>query len=142
METSSIERTAKNVMLLQDLFRRHQHEVEAKFDVSYLEMELIQFVLKNGHQKMKDVADNFYIKLSTLTTIIDKAENHKLLKRVASKEDRRVVYLEVSKKGEEIFNKYIDQLKDITTRLKSTLSEEEYDALVVGVEKLTEMPLI
>lgn len=141
METS-IERTAKNLMLLQDLFRRHQHEVEVKFDVSYLEMELIQFVLKNGHQKMKDVADNFYIKLSTLTTIIDKAENHKLLKRVASKEDRRVVYLEVSKKGEEIYNKYIDQLKDITDRLKATLTEDEFNALVIGVEKLTEMPLI
>lgn len=141
METS-IERTAKNLMLLQDLFRRHQHEVETKFDVSYLEMELIQFVLKNGHQKMKDVADNFYIKLSTLTTIIDKAENHKLLKRVASKEDRRVVYLEVSKKGEEIYNKYIEQLKDITDRLGATLSENEFESLVVGVEKLTEMPLI
>lgn len=141
METS-IEKTAKNLMLLQDLFRRHQHEVETKFDVSYLEMELIQFVLKNGHQKMKDVADNFYIKLSTLTTIIDKAENHKLLKRVASKEDRRVVYLEVSKKGEEIYHKYIDQLKDIALRLKTSMKEDEFDSIVTGVEKLIDMPLI
>lgn len=139
---NSIEQIAKNLMVVQDLFRRHQHEVEAKFDVSYLEMELIQFVLKNGHQKMKDVADNFYIKLSTLTTIIDKAESHKLLKRVPSKEDRRVVFLEVTKKGEEIYGKYTEQMKDIANRMKEACDETTFHALGTGLHQLTEMPLI
>lgn len=141
-DMNSIEQIAKNLMVVQDLFRRHQHEVEAKFDVSYLEMELIQFVLKNGHQKMKDVADNFYIKLSTLTTIIDKAESHKLLKRVPSKEDRRVVYLEVTKKGEEIYGKYVEQMKDIASRMKEACDENTFLALGTGLNQMTEMPLI
>ncbi|MBX7242924.1 MAG: MarR family winged helix-turn-helix transcriptional regulator [Bacteroidia bacterium] len=138
----NIEQTARNIMLLQDVFRKHQHEVEKKFDISYLEMELIQFVLKSGHLKMKDVADNFFIKLSTLTTIIDKAESHKLLKRVPSKEDRRVVFLEVTKKGEDIYNKYVELVKDITERLKSKLGEEDFNQLVGASEKFVQMPLI
>lgn len=137
-----VEQTAKNLMLLQDVFRRHQHEVELKLDVSYLEMELIQFVLRNGHQKMKDVADNFFIKLSTLTTIIDKAETRKLLKRVASKEDRRVVFLEVTKKGEDVHNRYVELLKDISDRFRSNLGDATFDKVNESIEAMLNMPLI
>ncbi len=138
----SVSQTAKNMILLQDVFRKHQHEVEKKFDISYLEMELIQFVLKSGHLKMRDIANNFYIKLSTLTTIIDKAESHKLLKRVPSKEDRRVVFLEVTKKGEDIYNKYLDLMKDITQRIQKSMSAEEFNRFSSVTEKMLEMPLI
>lgn len=141
-EMTGLDRVAKGLMSLQDVFRKHQHDVEAKFDISYLEMELIQFVLRNGHQKMKDVADNFYIKLSTLTTIIDKAENHKLLKRVPSKEDRRVVYLEVTKKGEEIHNKYGEFLKELAQKFQNNLDEETFNSVVGGLETLAEGNLL
>lgn len=138
----SVSQTAKNMILLQDFFRKHQHEIEKKFDISYLEMELIQFVLKSGHLKMRDIANNFYIKLSTLTTIIDKAESRKLLKRVPSKEDRRVVFLEVTKKGEDIYNKYLDLMKDITQRIQKSMSAEEFNRFSSVTEKMLEMPLI
>jgi DNA-binding MarR family transcriptional regulator len=138
---SNVDRNAKNLLVLQDIFRRHQHEAEILFGVSYLEIELIQFVLKSGNQKMKDIADNFYIKLSTLTTIIDKAETHKLLKRIPSKEDRRVVYLEVTKKGEDIYNKYVEQVRDMSRRMAEILTMSP-EALMELTEKMAKMPLI
>ncbi|MFN0200776.1 MAG: MarR family winged helix-turn-helix transcriptional regulator [Bacteroidia bacterium] len=141
-EMTGAERFAKGLTALQDGLRKHQHDVENKFDVSYLELELIQFVLTHGHLKMKDVADNFYIKLSTLTTIIDKAENHKLLKRVPSKEDRRVVYLEVTKKGEEVHNRYVDHLKETAGKIEAAVGGGDFNTIVDGLEKLTESALI
>jgi DNA-binding MarR family transcriptional regulator len=47
---------------------------------------------------MKAISEAFHIKLSTLTSIIDKAEGNRIVRRVNSKKDRRVVFLETTKK--------------------------------------------
>lgn len=135
-----VENITKLLLLWQDVMRRHQHEMEVKLGASFLEIQLIQFVVQNRQQKMKDVAENFYIKLSTLTTIIDKAEKNKLLKRVASKDDRRVVYLEATKRGEDIYNKYIEATQDIAQRLAHNSADDEQ--LENSLRQFVQMPLV
>ena len=98
-EPTQLERLEVSLIELRDVFRRHQRYIKDNFKVSELEMEILQYVAINGRRKMKEIGDAFNIKLSTLTSIIDKIERQKFVKRVNSKTDRRAVYLDLTPKG-------------------------------------------
>ena len=119
--------------------RKHRTNIEGQFQVSALEMELLQFVVKNGPQKMKAVSENFDIKLSTLTSIIDKAEKRKVLKRVNSRVDRRVVFLEATRKGEKLFTAYRKSLHELASEMKNLLTDGQLNQLVTGIELFNEL---
>merc|ERR1711916_141679 len=86
---------------------------------------------------MKEIGQYFNVKLSTLTSIIDKIERQKLVKRVNSSTDRRVVYLEVTKKGQRLYENYGLYLSSIAQRMRNSIDEGEFNALVNGLETMT-----
>ena len=99
--------------ILNDLviaFNSRRLSVLNRYNVSELDVEIIKFLIENENKKMKEVGDNFNIKLSTLTSTIDKLEKGKLVKRKNSKEDRRVIYIQPTAKGE----KLLTDLADLT----------------------------
>lgn len=116
------------------VFRKHRDLIKKKYKISALEMELIQFVVTHGKQRMKDVAQYFNIKLSTLTSTIDKAEKARILKRINSTEDRRVVYLDTTKKGRDLFEQYDQELRGIATRIQQDMDEATFKLFVEGME--------
>ena len=83
------ERTIENnavhlEQLLNDLvlaFNNSRLSVLNRYNVSELDVEIIKFLVENENKKMKEVGDNFNIKLSTLTSTIDKLEKGKLVKQ-------------------------------------------------------------
>ena len=101
-------------------------------------MELIQFVLSGEPKRMKDVEKYFNLKLSTLTSIIDKAEKTKLIKRVNSKGDRRVVFLEAVPKGIRILDNYDQSMKDLATQMESQMSPDVYKAFLKALDSFIE----
>ncbi len=136
-ETLSVERLEKSLRTLSDVYRKHQEYIKAKYKISALEMEIIQLVVLDGRKKMKEIGQYFNVKLSTLTSIIDKIERQKLVKRVNSSTDRRVVYLEVTKKGQRLYENYGLYLSSIAQRMRNSIDEGEFNALVNGLETMT-----
>jgi len=134
-----IKRLEDSFIALTDAFRQHQQFIKGEYNISPLEMELIRFVTKNSKQKMKDIAKYFNIKLSTLTSVIDKAEKQRIIKRVNSKEDRRVVYIETTRKGKNIYNKYLEYLRGVAQKMKENLEEDNFSVFVGGFERLFEV---
>ncbi|MEM6763489.1 MAG: MarR family transcriptional regulator [Bacteroidota bacterium] len=127
------------MITINEIFRNQHEYIKSRHKISALEMDLIQFVVRNGPQKMKAIAENFAIKLSTLTSIIDKAERHRILKRVNSKEDRRVVYLDVTKKGERINQEFNEYLHEVAEKIQGSLDEEFFSRFVEGMETFNQI---
>ena len=120
----------------------NERQLEAIGDSgSALEMELIKYVILNGSQKMKAISEAFHIKLSTLTSIIDKAEKQRILKRVNSKEDRRVVFLDTTKKGQNIFEEYSKFLRETAVTMQEYFDEDSFNYFVEGLESFTRYSL-
>ncbi len=132
-----VDRLEKNLFLLNDVYRKHQEYIKTKYKISALEMEIIQLIILEGKQKMKDIGKHFNIKLSTLTSIIDKIETQKLVKRENSKEDRRVVYLEATNKGEKLYNEYGKHIQVISQLMKKSLSDEDLKGFLEGLKKMS-----
>ncbi len=124
---------------LNDIYRKHQDYIRTKYKVTALEMEIIQFVSKEGKKKMKEIGEYFDIKLSTLTSIIDKIENQRLVKRVNSKEDRRVVYLEITKKGEKLYVDYLRYIQVISQMMRNSLDDGQYHGFITGMDTISQM---
>lgn len=131
---SDISRLEQRLIALSDSFRSHREFIEDKFNISALEMQLIQYIMHNGAQKMKDISRYFHIKLSTFTSIIDKAERNRVLKRVNSKEDRRVVFLDVTTKGRNLYREYVEALDSLVEKTGINVDEEQFEKLENGLE--------
>ena len=138
---SDIKRLEDILIELNYAFRRHRDFIKKKYKISALEMELIKFVIQNGPQKMKAISEAFHIKLSTLTSVIDKAEKQRILKRVNSKDDRRVVFLDTTKKGKTVFEEYGKFLKDTAASMQDYFDESTFNYFVDGLESFTQLAM-
>ncbi len=140
-DTDQVSRFEASMMNLTHAFRIHQSFIRDKYGVSGLEMELIQYVQAQGPQKMKAVSEHFRIKLSTLTSIIDKAEENKILRRVNSKEDRRVVFLDITAKGEKLYEEYGGFLREAARRIMGEFTDDSYSQFHKGLEAFASIRL-
>lgn len=138
-QENDVKRLEQSLIVLNHAFRKHRDFIKEKFKISALEMELIQFVVQNGSQKMKTVSEHFDIKLSTLTSIIDKAENQRILKRTNSKEDRRVVFLDCTRKGRSIYEDYGKFLHETALRMQTNLNYDRFAHFVESMETFTKI---
>jgi len=138
-DVNDAKRLEQSIITLNNVLRKEQRFIMDKYKISSQEMEILQYIIENGPQKMKAISEHFNIKLSTLTSVIDKAEKRKVVKRVNSKEDRRVVFLESTKKGSDIFDEYNDHLKEVVGMLKNSFDSETFVHFVNGMETFTKL---
>lgn len=134
---SPLQRLEDHLLDLNDVFRKHQQYIKMKYEVTGLEMEIIQLIVRDGRKKMKEIGKHFDIKLSTLTSIIDKIERNRFVKRVNSKDDRRVVFLETTRKGERLYEEYSKYIQLLSQTMHQSMESEKFDAFVQGFEKVS-----
>ncbi|MEM6343691.1 MAG: MarR family transcriptional regulator [Bacteroidota bacterium] len=129
----------KNLYDLADIYRKHQTYIKTKYKISALDMEILQLVIVEGPKKMKEIGEHFQVKLSTLTSIIDKIERKRLVKRVNSRHDRRVVHLAASPKGKQVYTDYSNHIQLIAKMLQTSLDDQQLSALLEGLDRLSQL---
>lgn len=134
-----LEKLEHSLIALRDVFRKHQRYIKDNFKISELEMEILQYVAMNGRKKMKEIGEAFNIKLSTLTSIVDKIERQKLVKRINSKTDRRAVYLDLTPKGKKIYEKYSHYIHVMALLMKRSIQPDHFTIFVEELERITTM---
>lgn len=101
------------------------------------ELSILEFV-GNGHDIiMRDIADFLKVSVSTVTGIVDKLVNKELVVRHYSQEDRRIINITLSAKGDEMFKLYKDEKRKMGSAMLSALDEPEQDKLIELFEKVT-----
>jgi DNA-binding MarR family transcriptional regulator len=117
-------------------FNNSRLSVLNRYNVSELDVEIIKFLVANENKKMKEVGDNFNIKLSTLTSTIDKLEKGKLVKRKNSKEDRRVIYIQPTAKGERLLADLDDLTRNLAQSMVDQTETSELDPMINGLGQI------
>ena len=135
----AVERLEKSLFDLSDVYRKHREYIKVKHKVSALEMEIIQYIALDGKKKMKEIGEHFNTKLSTLTSIIDKIEKQRLVKRVNSREDRRVVFLDITRKGQKLFHEYNQHIQVMSEMMRKSMNDAHFSAFIQGLEKMSEL---
>ncbi|MEZ4824690.1 MAG: MarR family transcriptional regulator [Bacteroidia bacterium] len=133
----ALEKLEKSLSDMSDVYRKHRQYIKTKHQISSLEMEIIQLVIRDGMKKMKEIGQHFNIKLSTLTSIIDKIEEQNLVRRTNSRDDRRVVYLEATRKGQKVFDEYNQYIQAMSLFMSNSLNPDQIQAFMDGIDQIS-----
>ena len=105
-------------------------------DLNEKELFIIAFIGENRSVKMSAIADYIQAPLSTLTTIVDKLVTNKFLLRYNSNDDRRVVKVELDRKGKASYKEFKNRKEIMATRVLGHLSEAEQLTLIANLTQL------
>jgi len=105
-------------------------------DLNEKELFIISFIGEKRSVKMSDIADFLQAPLSTLTTIVDKLVTNKFLLRYNSNDDRRVVKVELDKKGKASFKEFKNRKEIMAKKVLGHLSEFDQETLIANLAQL------
>jgi DNA-binding MarR family transcriptional regulator len=68
-------------------------------DISHSEIEVMFFLKEKKTATMRAIADHLRVRPSSVTPVIEKMFNKKMLSRTPDKKDRRTIYISLTKNG-------------------------------------------
>ena len=99
-------------------------------DITNNDMHIIEAIGLSGENTMSSVAKKLKITAGSLTTAVNALVRKAYVKRERSEEDRRVVYIALTEKGEKVFYHHEQFHRQMTNAVIEKLDDEEIDALV------------
>lgn len=99
-------------------------------DITNNDMHIIEAIGLSGENTMSSVAKKLKITAGSLTTAVNALVRKAYVKRERSEEDRWVVYIALTEKGEKAFYHHEQFHRQMTNAVIEKLDDEEIDALV------------
>jgi MarR family 2-MHQ and catechol resistance regulon transcriptional repressor len=93
--------------------------------VSLQELRVIEHLGEYGVSMMKEIAESLLVAVNTVTGIVDSLESKKLVNRLRSPSDRRVIYVELTESGRQVFEASLAEKAGFCQTLLSALDEDE-----------------
>lgn len=129
----------RSLISFQKQARLHKQQWQQQSGLSLLDTLLLRCVVEEGPKRMRLISDRFAIKMSTLTSFIDKLERKGVVKRKHSPQDRRVVLLHPTRKGQQLIKKYQHILFRV---LNSFLDQIPYPQQEAFLQAVADLPTI
>ncbi|MGE1100961.1 MarR family winged helix-turn-helix transcriptional regulator [Peribacillus simplex] len=109
-----------------------------KYDLTSVQYRALKLIVLNESIAVKDVSNHLKIKPAAGTALIDRLERKKMIERVHSEDDRRVVFIQSTENGREACHSINKSFAKIFRDYYSVLNEDETERLKQIVGKLTE----
>ena len=107
-------------------------------DITNNDMHIIEAVGLGEGNNMSAIAKKLKITVGSLTTSMNSLVNKKYVVRERSSQDRRVVNIRLTKKGEKADHHHADFHRKMTEAVVSALSEDEIPVLVKTLDSLSD----
>lgn len=105
-------------------------------DLSITEIHTIEAIGMDKSRTMGEIAHDLRITVGTLTTAITKLIKKGYVERKRIEEDRRVVLVNLTSKGEEVYKVHKIFHEEMICSMISNFSDEEEKVLLKSLEKL------
>ncbi|MTI66758.1 MAG: MarR family transcriptional regulator [Firmicutes bacterium] len=125
--------------LIREINSKLNHSIKNEFKETNLtvpQIMVIKTLSKNKRLKVSEISKEISLVNSTVSGIIDRLQKQDIVKRVRSKKDRRIVYIELSNKGEELIKKYRHIINNFFNNIFSNSSKEDMDTILAGLDTL------
>lgn len=110
----------------------------ARAALSAQEMRCLRTVGRHQGCIMSGLAERIRLSLSSVTGLIDRLVEKRLVCRDRSREDRRVVQVELTGEGRELHESVVESQVQYARRLLKTLSASEQDTLLALFAKISD----
>ena len=105
-------------------------------DLSVTEIHVIEAISLDKERTMSEVAYDLSITVGTLTTAINKLVKKGYVDRRRIEEDRRVVLIKLTEKGDEAFKSHADFHDDMIKSIMKELPKDEEEILITALKKM------
>ena len=105
-------------------------------DLFITEMHTIDAIGTQGNRTMGEIAHDLRITVGTLTSAINRLIKKGYAERKRTEEDRRVVLVSLTSKGENVYREHQVFHEEMITSMLGNFSEEEEYILAIALEKL------
>ncbi|MGC4376852.1 MarR family transcriptional regulator [Fictibacillus sp. Mic-4] len=113
-----------------------KHE-ESSYKMTPAKYHMLKVVYEKGKCMVVDISRKLELTSGATTINLNRLEEDGLIVRLRDKNDRRIVWIELSEKGKNLIEQVIKNRNTFWTRLLSPLTEEEKEQFVYLTEKIT-----
>jgi MarR family transcriptional regulator, organic hydroperoxide resistance regulator len=134
-----INKNLRVIELLRQLMVTVRHNVHHHFkemNVTGPQGMLMGTLAHHGEMKISDLSEKLGLSNSTVSGIIDRLENQGLVVRTRSKDDRRVVYVNVSSEFKKNSQNHFNEIEKMFESMMSKATSEELDEILKGLDTL------
>lgn len=107
-------------------------------DISNNDMHIMEAIGINEKKNMSTVAKELSVTIGTLTIAVNNLVKKGYVNRVRGEEDRRVVYISLTEKGEKAYRHHEEFHRRMILAMVGGLSEEETEVLVKALSHLNQ----
>lgn len=133
-----VQELAKYLLLLRKIQDKSQADFLASLSsLSMQELNVLNIIGDNEPCIMSDIAKTAVLSLSSVTGIVDKLVKSKLVKRIRSEHDRRIVQGVLTADGKKIYEIQIKHMHEVLHRILSLLNENEQRVFIGIFQKIT-----
>ena len=97
---------------------------------------LLQVLNDKGPRSMQELATHLFLKISTVTRLVDGMAQKKLVRRQRDEKDKRVVRVELTEGGDRVLQKISEDLLSQEEALLASLSEDVREGVVDAIAML------
>lgn len=126
-------------VLIHGLLEVFEYKNEYQLQTSRIQpqdMYVLERIYFNGKIVVKDLSKRYGIPPSTLTGIIDRLENKKLIERLRTNKDRRAIELAATPEGGIAVEKHIKEDKQFSRNFFNSLDHDKKEKLKELLEEL------
>ncbi|MEH7748843.1 MarR family transcriptional regulator [Neobacillus drentensis] len=111
-------------------------EEMAKNKLGITEFSVLEVLYQKGKQTIQQIGKSILISSGSMTYVIDKLEQRRLLSRHACPDDRRVIHVTLTEDGNELMNEIMPKYHEFINQMFDSLDSNEAEALVQLLKKV------
>ncbi len=119
-----------------DKVRKEQMKQMSQEKLTAPQFGVLEVLSRRGPIPLKRISEELMVTGANITCVVDNLEKEDLVRRVHSKEDRRVINAELTDKGKAKINSILPVYADQMAQLTSVLNESEQKELTNLLAKL------
>ena len=143
MVLNNIENRNNIIKMIKDLsnfFNTIRDELCEPYGISSVQAIIILDIYNHpDSNKITDICKRLHKTTNSISPLINRLVSYGLLEKVPSKEDKRITYVNLTKKSKEITKNIAIDVSDYTWPFFETLSDEQFDKIYTALELLLEV---
>jgi len=117
--------------IMENLFFGTRQKLEYP-DITITQIRTLRILVENDNCTMSELGDHACVTLGTMTTTVNHLVKNKLVKRIRSTQDRRLVRVQLTDYGKEIIQEHQQRCKEQLAGAIQGLKEEEQERLLTA----------
>jgi DNA-binding MarR family transcriptional regulator len=139
MDEERLNKMVDDLYLFFPLFRRklfkHKKNLKQK-KIPHSYYHILKVLKKSGELPMSEISRSVYISKSNMTSIIDKLVEDGLVERLPNKNDRRIIDISLTDKGNDLLRNWRKHSNNEIKMNLSLLSNEDLEKFYESVENI------